>query len=397
MRAAVSSPDFARPMSIQPSPSPPPGPFEQAAEAWRDRRLGDAERLCAAILARESRHWPAYPLLARVLLAQRRIAEADRLTDHVLAQVPAQPEALLARALVLDGAGRTADALDLLDRAVDLRLTWQEAADELDALLARRADATPRYEVTVVTPTIGTPHLRRAIEGVQAQTYPLVRHLVVVDGAEHRTKVEEALPRSPRRPIDTVVLPATIGGRGFNGHRVYAAAPALVDSRFVAFLDEDNWFDADHLEAVMGRITSTGVAWGFSLRRIVDEEGRFLMDDDCESLGPVPSWLDDSVHLVDANCYVLRRDLALATAGLWYRRAPDETSPDIELCRWLLAERPRFAATGRPTVNYRLRGHRAGVRADFFRRGNAEMLRRHDGRLPWREMVPGTKSGEDGH
>ena len=388
MRSAVSSPDFACPMSTQPNPSPPPGPIEKAAQAWRDRRLGDAEQLCTAFLARESRHWPTYPLLTRVLLAQGRLAEADRLTGHVLAQVPAQPELLVARALVLDEAGRAAEALDLLDRAVDLRLTWREAADELDGLLGRRADPSPRYPVTVVTPTVGTRHVRRAIESVEAQTYPLARHLVVVDGAEHRALVEDVLPASPRRPIDVIVLPATIGGRGFNGHRVYAAAPYLVDSRFVAFLDEDNWLDPDHLEAVMAGITAAGAAWGFSLRRIVDEEGRFLADDDCESLGPVPSWLDASVHLVDANCYVLRRDLALATAGLWYRRAPDETSPDIELCRWLLAERPRFVATGRPTVNYRLHGPRAGVRADFFRRGNAEMLRRHGGRLPWRAEQP---------
>lgn len=371
-------------MSNQASQGPRSGPFAQALEAWHDRRLGDAERLCTAILVRQPRHWPSYPLLARVLLAQDRTADADRLTGQMFAQVPVQPEVLLARALVLDRTGRTAEALDLLDRAVDLRLTWREPADELDALLARRSDPTPRYAVTVVTPSVGTRHVGRAIESVQAQTYPLIRHLVVVDGAEHRARVAEALPRSPQHPLDVVVLPATVGSRGFNGHRVYGAAPYLVDGRFVAFLDEDNWFDPDHLETVMARITGTGAAWGFSLRRIVDEEGRFLMDDDCESLGPVPSWLDASVHLVDANCYVLRRDLALATAGLWYRRCPDEPSPDIELCRWLLDERSRFAATGRPTVNYRLHGPRAGVRADFFRRGNADMLRRHGGRLPWR-------------
>ena len=77
----------------------------------------------------------------------------------------------------------------------------------------------------------------------------------------------------------------------------------------------------------MAGITAAGAAWGFSPRRIVDEEGWYLVDDDCESLGPVPSWLDASVHLVDANCYALRRHLALATAGLWYRRAPGRDEP----------------------------------------------------------------------
>jgi hypothetical protein len=101
-------------------------------------------------------------------------------------------------------------------------------------------------------------------------------------------------------------------------------------------------------------------------------------------LADLSFWLDASVNLVDTNCYVLRRDLAVETSPVWYRRAPDETSPDIELCRRLLGEWPRFATSGSPTVNYRLRGPRAGVRADFFRRGNCEMLRRHGPLLPWR-------------
>ena len=377
--------------------SEPPGPFELAMQAWHGGRLGECEQCCAAILTRQSRHWPSYLLLTRVLLAQGRLSDADRLTGHILAQVSSQPEVLLARALVLDGAGRSGEALDTLDRAIDLRLTWREATDELDGMLARLADAAPRYAVTVVTPTIGTPHLWQAIESVQAQTYPHVRHLVVVDGAEHRGRVESMLPPNPSRPLNVVVLPNTIGGGGFNGHRVYGATPYLIDSRFVAFLDEDNWLDPDHLVSVMAGITATGASWGFSLRRIVDEEGRFLMDDDCESLGPVGSWLDAAVHLVDANCYVLRRDIALETSLIWYRRAPDEPSPDIVLCERLLTERPRYAATGRPTVRYRLRGPRAAARADFFRRGNAEMLRRHRGQLPWRKLMPATASGEDSY
>lgn len=358
-------------------------PFDRAVQAWAAGRLADASQRCSAILTADPRHWPAYPLFTRVLLAEGRLADADQLTDHVLRQLPSQPELLLARSLVLDRCGRTAEALDTLDRAVDLRLTWREATDELDKMLARRGDPSPRYPLTVVTPTVGSCHLQQAIESVQAQSYPDVRHLVVVDGGRHRPDVEGLLPAQPQRPIDVIVLPSTIGGRGFNGHRVYAAAPNLVESRFLAFLDEDNWLDPDHLASVMAGIMSAGAAWGFSLRRIVDEEGRVMMDDNCESLGPIASWLNASVHLVDTSCYVLRRDVALETSLVWYRRAPDETSPDIVLCERLLTERPRYAATGRPTVNYRLRGPRAAARAEFFRRGNAEMLRRHGDRFPW--------------
>ncbi len=359
-------------------------PLQLAKAAFAAARHAEAEELCTAILSKQPRHWPFYPIIALVLIAAGRPADADRLTEHVLGQVPEQPEVLLARAHVLEQIGRTSEALNMLDRAVDLRLTWREATDQLDALLAREADPRPRYPVTVVTPTMGTPHLQQSIESVQKQTYPFVRHLLVIDRGDYRQRVESKVPKCLNHPIDVLRLPASTGGRGFNGHRVYGAAPFLVESRFLAFLDEDNWFAPNHLEMLMAGITSKGASWGFSLRRIVDEEGLFLMDDNCESLGPVPTWIHASVNLVDTNCYVLRRDVALDTNIIWYRRAPDETSPDFVLCKRLLTERPRYVATGRPTVNYRLRGPQAAGRAEFFRRGNAEMLRHHGSPLPWR-------------
>ena len=122
----------------------------------------------------------------------------------------------------------------------------------------------------------------------------------------------------------------------------------------MAYLDEDNWFEPDHVSALMAKVTAGGLSWAYSLRNIVDAAGKFICPDDCESLGQWAKWNVDDVHLVDANCFVVRRDLAIAIGPLWYRRFPDEEGPDFAITEQLLRFQPRTASSGRATVNYRV-------------------------------------------
>jgi hypothetical protein len=362
--------------------------LRQAFLALQEGRFADAETLSRSILARSPSQWSAYIVLTDSLLRQGNVAAADSLTAPMIGNQPRQPDLLVARAMALTCLSRPADALDLLDQALELRLSHPIADQLLCDLLAQRKDPQPRYRVTVITPSIGTQYLPQAVESVQAQSYPLVEHLVVADGPEHHRRVSAMLPANPRHPIQFLPLPLNVGAGGFNGHRVYAAAPFLVHSRFVAFLDEDNWFDPDHLESLMGPITAQGLSWAYALRKIVGPDGRFLANDDCESLGEWATWNQPDVHLVDVNCYVLRRDLAMAASPLWYRRFRDEESPDFALCRMLLNARRRCTTNGRYTVNYRVGRSPGSVQAEFFRRGNAVMLERNAGRFPWRRASP---------
>ena len=74
---------------------------------------------------------------------------------------------------------------------------------------------------------------------------------------------------------------------------------------FFCFLDEDNWFDTNHVASLLDVIRS-GFTWTFSFRKIVDREGNFICNDDCESLGKWPSFLDPFDYLIDNNCYRCR-------------------------------------------------------------------------------------------
>jgi tetratricopeptide (TPR) repeat protein len=362
--------------------------IRQAVQAYHEGRFADAERLCRQILAASPGQWQASLILGRALVSMGRAAEAEELTADALASNRGQPDLLTLRGEVLARHGRKAEAIACATEAIDRRFNNPRAHAVLSALLAELRDPTPRFSVSVITPSAGSPRLAQAIESVQAQTYPLLEHLVVADGPEHHDRVHALLPAAPRHPVQYLALPLNTGGDGYCGHRVYGAAPYLVNSHYIAFLDEDNWFDPDHVSSLMAKITADGLAWAYALRKIVDSDGQFLTNDDCESLGAWPTWNDPNNNLVDVNCYMLRRDLAIAVGPLWYRRFRDEENPDFAICRQLLRDHPRCGTNGLFSVNYRIGSTADSVQAAFFLSGNAVMQQRFKDRPPWR-----TKTG----
>jgi hypothetical protein len=273
--------------------------------------------------------------------------------------------------------------IERLIRAVEFLPLDSRAHLELCLALEQRGRSSDQFLVTVITPTIGTPQLERALMSVQGQTYPQVEHLVVVDRPEAADDIRRTVSGAGRRPIQLLVLPYNTGSGGFNGHRIYAAGSSLARGHFVAFLDEDNWWEAEHLASLVQLATVRGLEWAYALRKIVDRDGRKIAHDDCESLGRWPVWHNPELHLIDVNCYLLRRDLAVSICPLWFRRFRVEESPDFAICRALLARTTRFSTTGRYTVNYRLGSTPGSVKAEFFVRGNAAMRARFGARFPW--------------
>jgi tetratricopeptide (TPR) repeat protein len=361
-----------------------------AYQLFQERRYAEAETACCRILAAQTptqMRAHASSLLCQSLMFQGRFVEAEAAADAALAVAASDPDLHNMRGVVLAKLGRNAEAAACFDQAIEHRLNSPAAQENLNAVLAELRDPSPRFSVTVITPTIGTRYLPQAIESVQAQTYPLLEHLVVADGPEHHEAVRACLPRQPRHPVHLLMLPQNTGGGGFNGHRVYGATPNLVNGRFVAFLDEDNWFEPDHIASLMARISAEGLDWAYALRRLVTVDGQFIANDDCESLGKWPKWKNPANHLVDANCYLIRRDIAIATSSLWYRTLRNEQSPDFVLCQRLLRDHPRCETNGRYTVNYRV-SPTAGAQPDFFLAGNAAMRERYSGTFPWRSAGP---------
>ena len=157
--------------------------------------------------------------------------------------------------------------------------------------------------VTIITPTIGHERLAQCIESVSKQTYKNIKHLLVIDGPQNYQRVIDTFHEANRTGAAEYVQLATLaentGGGGFYGHRVYAAFPHLVNTDYVAFLDEDNWIADNHIESLVATIEKKDIDWAHSLRKVYVED-KFLADDCCEAIGRWPIvWFDGSQHLVD--------------------------------------------------------------------------------------------------
>jgi glycosyltransferase involved in cell wall biosynthesis len=250
--------------------------------------------------------------------------------------------------------------------------------------------------VVVITASTGRAALRRCVESVREQDFPDVRHLVVVDGPRFAASAGEALDGVDRdERLEVLVLPRNTGHSKHYGYRIYGALPLLVDDDIVCFLDEDNWFDPDHLRSAVDALRCTGAEWAYSLRRICTERGEPICEDDSDSLGYWPklaTLLDEDElsrtemdlharypNLVDSSCYILPRPIACAVAPLW-----QDLHADSVVTSSLVREHAGVC-TGRSTLNYALGGG-SGTPDDWFTYGNRGIRELYGhGPLPWRQ------------
>jgi hypothetical protein len=241
--------------------------------------------------------------------------------------------------------------------------------------------------VTVVTATTGHSMLGRCLQSVQRQTFARTEHFIVPDGIEHRDKAHQAIRAlgDPSINICAMTLPYATGRIGWCGHRIYAAVSMLCNTEYVCFLDDDNWLEPDHIASLVSQIKSTESDWGFSLRNIYDSEGNFIAPDNCESLGSLhPSYTKDSDRLIDTNCFLFRRELAVTIAPLWYRPAPPVgPGADRVVTQYLLQNYPKHCSTRRHTLNYTAGNSTRSAAPEFFVKGNASMKERYPNGLPW--------------
>ena len=206
--------------------------------------------------------------------------------------------------------------------------------------------------ISVITSTIGRPELRQCIESVAKQTTKC-RHYVFVNGPEFHEKAHAILREYPE--VHAFYLPESTGdyGVGPSMADVFAGAPFLTRSEWICFLDDDNWFDSDHIECLHSFSTTHNLDWTFSLRKFISAKGEFLCNDDWDSVGLWGDFLgkEEPDQLVDNSCYFLKRSIAMRIAFAW------TLQPLIaDRCFFLSLKRARLRAgcVGRYSVNYRV-------------------------------------------
>lgn len=224
--------------------------------------------------------------------------------------------------------------------------------------------------VTIIVPTVGTPKLRRCVESILEQSVPC-NVLVVADGPD--TDVWTILEPDPRFDVfdrlKILELPENVGGppERLLGHPIYAAMPFLCKTKYVSFLDEDNFMDPDHIESLLELCESRNLKWAYSLRKIC-EDGRVRCTDNCESLGGIAHAFDRQEFFVDTSCFLVRRDVAMSIGHRWYHPHADRP-----VSKFLIQEFSDYGCTFQATLNYDFsRENARGQGIEYFDQGNSK-------------------------
>lgn len=237
----------------------------------------------------------------------------------------------------------------------------------------------------VITPTTGLPTLADAIRSVAEQTEK-VEHWIVVDGMEHAQKTLEICQANDLGQ-KLIVLPENTGrpqrhhlgeGRKYNGHRIYGAMAYLINHDYAFLLDEDNWFEPYHCETLLTNIKIMKTKWSYSLRKIVDQDGKFVCNDDCDSLGIFPNW--KNVPFVDMNCYCFAADFYAELAPWFYGELyTDKVISQVAMAK--VERHYQISSTGLYSVNYRARPEAI---TGWFNVGMEEIKSKYGDNKPWK-------------
>jgi glycosyltransferase involved in cell wall biosynthesis len=243
-------------------------------------------------------------------------------------------------------------------------------------------DSAKPKTVTVITPTTGSVKLDDAIESVKNQTYKNLQHLIVIDGPEALDNLHNNVPLRPTpHRLSSYVLHENTGGNGLNGQRIYAAFPHLINSDYIFFLDQDNWYEPNHVESLVALMEQNNLDWAYSLRQIYTADKRYVAHDNCESLGKWPIYFshDNPQYLIDTSAFAFRKDFIQRTCHLWH------SGPWGEDRRYLHAVKnvSKWDTTREHTLCYRLDGNPNSVTRDFFIKGNEVMRMKYNNEFPW--------------
>ena len=239
---------------------------------------------------------------------------------------------------------------------------------------------------TVILPTIGSKELYNAIESVLNQTYD-TKCYIVCDGPDYTYTVKNFVKSFESHPryknIFVCNLPINVGANGFYGHRVYAAFTHLVNTKYVMFLDQDNWYEPDHVQSCVDTIEEKKLDWCYSLRNIFTKEGNYVCQDNCESLGKWQTY--HGMNHVDTNTYCIKTEVAIKLAQVWHGGWGQDRVFLSAISQYF----PNYDCTRYYTANYRVDGGKGSVTADFFTNGNKIMNEKYNGDFPWnkKEML----------
>src|SRR5437762_2852293 len=224
----------------------------------------------------------------------------------------------VARAKRTSTGANGSDRAQVLSSGVDLAPGWRVYGDAT-------ALQEP-FHIAVIMPTVGRASLREAVQSVFDQAFAGRIQLLIgvdapLDSFDEHDKLFAAAP-----PNVTVCLfypgySTSVRHGGLHPARdggvLRAVLTYMANARYVAYLDDDNWWNPIHLQSL--RASIEGKDWAYADRWFVDQHTRHVLGaDDWESVGPERGIFADRFGgWVDPNCLMFDKLACEPAIRLW--------------------------------------------------------------------------------
>lgn len=218
------------------------------------------------------------------------------------------------------------------------------------------------FDVAVITTTTLRPSLKRAIQSVFDQDYKgRIQIMLGIDKNSGDTGIiDEMKQQCPENMALTIIdlgysTAARNGGlySSFSGGAMRTMLSFAANSRYITYLDDDNWYAPYHLDQLLKAIQ--GNTWAFSLRWFVDEKtNEILCVDDFVSVGTGKGVFAKAFGgFVDTNCMILDKLRFHGILPLWCNALMENgTAADQRVSQAIRKTGLPWGFTGRPSVYY---------------------------------------------
>ncbi|HKK16861.1 MAG TPA: glycosyltransferase family 2 protein [Gammaproteobacteria bacterium] len=223
------------------------------------------------------------------------------------------------------------------------------------------------FDVAVVIPTTLRPSLKKAVQSIFEQDLDgRVQIMIGIDKVLGDKKLlDDFKNRCPDNMALTIIdlgysTSSRHGGLYNNqfGGALRTILTYAANSRYIAYLDDDNWYEPYHLSDMLNAVK--GQACAYSLRWLVNSETmETICEDDFVSVGPGKGIFAQKFGgFVDTNCLILDKMKTHMIIPLWcIALLPDGSGEDRRFFK-VLNKNFKFRCTGRPSVHYVLNVNR---------------------------------------
>lgn len=231
------------------------------------------------------------------------------------------------------------------------------------------------FDVAVVIPTTLRPSLEKAVRSIFAQDLDgRIQILIGIDkeigSKEIIRKLENDCPSSMAMTVLDLGYSTSVRHGGIYSNRFGGALRTILtyaaNSRYVAYLDDDNWYAPHHLSDLL--LAVQGHACAYSYRWFVNEATHeIICEDDFLSVGPGKGIFAQNLGgFIDTNCLILDKMQCHMIIPLWcVALLADGSGEDRRMFR-VLNKHFSFQNTGRASVYYVLDINRYSEVADYI-------------------------------